>query len=86
MRGNETGSPVPFVGTQDNAINISFLCFVCKREAPIEEELWRGNEEEEGVCVCHIKRQEYNKTLGCENGFLLAPLDENLPSRCRYPT
>jgi hypothetical protein len=38
------------------------------------------------VCVYHIKRQEYNKTLGCENGFLFAPLDENLPSRYRYLT
>ena len=59
MRGNETGSPVPFVGTQDNAINISFLCFVCKREDPIEEELWMGQGRSrrrrgEGVCVYAI--------------------------------
>jgi hypothetical protein len=56
-----------------------FLCFVCKRgENRTRKKLWRrrgvkrlrrGCEEEgerERVCVGYIKRQEYNKTRGCE--------------------
>jgi hypothetical protein len=64
---NETGSPVTFVGTKDNAINISFLCFVCKRENRSRKSCG-GEERERRRCVCvgHIKRQEYIKTLGCE--------------------